>query len=244
MEVQNVPEIGVDKVLKKAFHYWSKSLGFQFLFSLIYLSILLFVGYYFSTQYGILDQYIAAFAKAKDGAQVYEKEISDIMQNPNYLKFYYIMLATLVFLYPLNIGLFHIYRKIDLGEKLELQDLLAGYDGVQFFKFLSFYLFWVIIFYYAAPTLFLGIFWVLITLFTGPLMYFQNKRNFECFGINFAVLKKYFIVILVGLIVSTLFKLVGMLTIVFLPFAYPFSNAMVYALYSEIFKDSKDNAVK
>ena len=239
MKLPDAPEIGVDEILKKAFKYWSKTLVFQLVFSLIYLSIFLSVLIYFSTEYGLLDQYAEAMSKSKEGVAVYEKEILKIVENPNYIRFYYIMLATLVFLFPLNIGFFKIYSKMDAGEKPELQDLFAGYIGVTFFKFISFYLFWLIIFSYTAPTVVLGIMWLLVTLFTGPLMYFHNKRIFETFTLNFQAIKKYTLMIFVGLLVSVLFKFVGMITILLLPFTFPFTNAMIYTLYKQVFKENK-----
>lgn len=234
------PEVGVDEILKKAFKYWSKTLFYQLVFSMIYLSILLFVLLHFSTQYGLLDQYVAALSKTNQGVEVYEKEIRAIIENPNYITFYYIVLGTLVFLFPLNIGFFKIYRKIDLGEKPEINDLFAGYLGANFFKFASFYLFWLIIFSYTAPTLILGIMWILVTLFTAPLMFFLDKRIFESFSLNFNAMKKYTIMIFVGMMVAFLFKIIGMMTLVLLPFTLPFSNAMIYTLYMHIFKYEKE----
>lgn len=239
MNSPNINEIGADEILKKAFQYWSKTLIYQLIFSLIYLSILITVILHFSTEYGLLDQYMSAFAKSGEGPKVYEKEIMKIIENPNYIRFYYIILGTLVFLFPLNIGFFKMYRKMDLGEKLEINDLFAGYIGTNFFKFASFYLFWLIIFSYTAPTIILGIFWVLITLFTAPLMFFMDKRIFESFSLNFKAIKRYSLPIFVGLLVAFLFKIFGAMTIIFLPFTLPFSNAMIYALYSQVFRESK-----
>lgn len=239
MNIPNAPETGVDEILKKAFRYWSKTLIYQLIFSLLYISILFTVLIHFATEYGLLDQYISAFSKSKEGIQVYEKEILKIIENPNYMNFYYIMLGTLVFLYPLNIGFFKIYRKMDLGEKLEISDLFAGYIGANFFKFASFYLFWLIIFSYTAPTIILGIMWVLITLFTAPLMFFMDKRIFESFTLNFHAMKRYALTIFVGMLVAFLFKILGAMTIILLPFTLPFSNAMIYVLYMQVFRENK-----
>jgi len=243
MKVPEAPEVGVDEILKKAFRYWSKTLVYQLVFSMLYLSIFLFVLMFFATEYGLLDQYISALSKSKEGLEVYEKEILKITENPNFITFYYIMLATTVFLFPLNIGFFKIYRKMDLGEKPELNDLFAGYMGVNFFRFVSFYLFWLIIFSYTAPTIFLGMMWILITLFTAPLMFFMDKRIFESFTLNFHAIKKYTLLIFVGMLVSFVFKIVGMMTIVLLPFTFPFTNAMIYTLYMQVFREHKGEII-
>lgn len=232
--------LGIDNILKKAYHYWSKTLIYQLLFSLLYFSIFLTILLYFSSEYGLLELYTTAIAKSQNGAQAYEQEIKDIIENPNYIKFYYLMLGTVVFLYPLNLGFFKMYRKMDLGEKPEMKDLFAGYEGITFFKFASYYLFWMIVFSYLAPTIILGVFWILITLFTAPLMFFMDKRIFECFSLNFRALTQYAVPVFVGLLVAFLFKVVGALTLLFLPFTWPFMNAMIYTLYSEIFKEHKE----
>lgn len=244
MKVPDAPEVGVDEILKKAFKYWSKTLVYQFVFSVLYLSIFVSVLMYFATEYGLLEQYISALSKSKEGVEVYEKEILKILENPNYITFYYIILATMVFLFPLNIGFFKIYRKMDLGEKPILNDLFAGYMGVNFFRFISFYLFWLIIFSYTAPTVLLGIMWILITLFTAPLMFFMDKRIFESFTLNFYAIKRYTMLIFVGLLVAFVFKIVGMMTIVLLPFTLPFTNAMIYTLYSHVFRENKEEIIK
>ncbi|MFC6269663.1 hypothetical protein [Frigoriflavimonas asaccharolytica] len=243
MKEANLPEIGADEILRKAFKYWSKTLVYQLIFSLVYLSILLFVLTYFATDYGLLDQYISAISKANEDVVVYQNEVNKIAENPNFISFYYIILGTLVFLYPLNIGFFQIYRKMDLGEKTELKDLFVGYLGINFFKFISFYLFWFIIFSYTAPTIILGLMWILITLFTGPLMFFMNKRIFETFSLNFHAIRKYPMIIFVGLLVAFIFKIVGSLLLLPLLFVLPFSNAMIYTLYSQIFHENNEKNV-
>ena len=240
MKVPDAPEVGVDEILKKAFRYWSKTLIYQLVFSVLYLSIFVSVLMHFATEYGLLEQYISALSKSQDGVEVYEKEILKITENPNFINFYYIMLATTVFLFPLNIGFFKIYRKMDLGEKPILNDLFAGYMGVNFFRFVSFYLFWLIIFSYTAPTILLGIMWILITLFTAPLMFFMDKRIFESFTLNFYAVKRYTLLIFVGMLVAFVFKIVGMMTIILLPFTFSFTNAMIYTLYSHVFHKNKD----
>lgn len=237
----NRPEIGADEILKKAFKYWSKTLVYQLIYSLLYLSIFLFVSMYFATEYGLLDQYVSAIAKANEDMEAYQNEIKLIAENPNFISFYYIILGTLVFLYPLNIGFYQIYRKMDLGEKTELKDLFAGYRGSKFFIFTSFYLFWLIIFSYTAPTIFLGLMWILVTLFTGPLMFFMNKRIFETLTLNYHAVRKYPMVIFVGLLVAFVFKTIGAFLLLPLLFVLPFSNAMIYTLYSHIFHENNEN---
>lgn len=63
----------------------------------------------------------------------YLEKINEMGQTENYQMFTFAIIGTSVFLYPLNLGLFQIFRKIDLNEKIELGDLFAGYNGLNFF---------------------------------------------------------------------------------------------------------------
>lgn len=230
MEKEKFQNIGLDKILKNAFGYWNKTLIYQILYGLLFLSILFSVYIYFADYYGILEQYFTIISHPTDNVTLIQ-EVNKIAEDPNYATLQYIQLATLVLLFPLQVGFYKIFRKIDLKEKFGMQDFLSGYTGVNFFIYTSFYLFWFIIFQYTIFTLILGIAWIFITLFSTPLMFFQNKRIFETIRINFKVLTKNFVMIFVGLLVAAFFKLIISLTIIGIPFVLGFGNAMIYSMY-------------
>ena len=235
---QNYPQkAGIDYILKEAFSYWNRTLIFQILFSLIYFSVLFLVLFYFATKFGIFEQYLALGDKLKEGMDAYKNGIKELAANPNFMKFQWVILGTLSFLFPLNLGLFKMFRKLDLGEKPELEDLFAGYSGANFFIYFGYFLFWFTIYSYFAPTIFLGILWVLITLFTAPLMFFMDKRIIETFGINFKALRMFPLEILIGFFVAVAFKYFGILTLIGAIFTFPFWNAMIYSLYRKIFTE-------
>jgi len=231
----------IEFILKQAFRYWSRTLIYQVIFSVLYILILFFTAAYFMNQFGITDQYFAAYQnymQSKD-IQAYQSEISKLSELPQFQHFFWILIGMNVFLYPLNLGLFKIFRKLDLGEKPEMADLFAGYSGINFFIYIGFYMFWFIIYLYAIPTVFLAIIWVFITLFCAPLMFFMNKRIFESISLSIKGLRIYFIEIIVCIFVAVLFKYIGVLTFFGMFFTFPFVNAMIYSLYKTIFTENQ-----
>lgn len=228
---------GLNSILKKAFSYWAKTLGFQVLFSLIYFSVLYAVVVFFAQRLGIMELYKESAQALSLGVEAYQEKLKEISEHKNYLSFNLMVYATLIFLHPLNLGLLKIFRKIDLGEKPQLSDLFAGYLGVNFFIYIGFYLFWFMVYLYTLPTLILAVLWVLATLFTAPLMFFTNKRIFETLSVNFWALKRFPLEIGVCVIIALGFKYLGVVTVVGAIFTFPFWNAMIYALYSRIFNE-------
>ncbi len=237
---QNYPQKNdLSFILKQAFYYWSKTLVYQIMFSLIYLSVLITVWFLFAEHYGILSDYLETVEMVRAGA-TYADAQKVLIANPNYITFSWIIIGTFIFLYPLNLGLLKMYRKLDLGEKLTVHDLFAGYMGVNFFIYISYYVFWFMIFLYMAPTVILAAVWIAITIFTAPLMFFMNKKIFETFRYNIRVWRNFFPAMLVGLAVAMVFKYAGMLTLIGLPFTMAFPTAMIYALYTSLFKEHEE----
>lgn len=238
----NYPQkAGIDTLLKTAFSYWSRTLLYQLLFSVLYLS-LFFTFLMFALDYWELTDDLANYTHAvtvpgiKDDIAASEK----IMLNPNTQYLSLALFGIFSFLFPLKMGFYKMYRKLDLGEKIDLADLFSGYTGVNFFIYTSYALFWIIIFTYASQTIFLGIVWVLVTLFTAPLMFFMNVRIFESLSHNIKALKMYPLEIFVSMMVAFIFGYAGLL-IFFIGylFTFPFINAMIYTLYQKIFEEKK-----
>ncbi|CEJ67744.1 hypothetical protein BN1195_00020 [Chryseobacterium oranimense G311] len=183
-------------------------------------------------------QYAEAAKYAKDGLEAYSAQILKIQANPGFQYFSWAIIGTSVFLYPLNLGFYQIYRKIDLNEKLELGDLLAGYNGINFFKYIGYYIFWLFVYIYTFQTIILAVIWIFVTILVAPLMFFNNKRIFEAIPLNLQALRTYFLEIFVCVIVAVIFKYVGFaLFFVGGLFTFPFWNAMIYSLYKTIFSE-------
>lgn len=237
MQQQFPQPTGIDFILKTAFRYWSRTLLYQVAFSLLYFSVFLCSLFYFANFFGIFEQYLLLSEKLSEGFSAYQQGVQDLAKNPNFMKFQLAIMLTLTFLYPLNLGLFKIYRKLDLNEPLKLEDLFAGYSGINFFIYFGYFLFWFMVYSYAASTIILGIIWVFLTLFSAPLMFFMDKRIFETFSPNVQALKRFPMEIFVGVFVAVFFRYFGLFTILGAVFTFPFWNAMIYALYKRIFTE-------
>lgn len=238
MEHKYPQKPGLDFILKQAFFYWNKTLIFQLMFSIIYFGILMTVFFFCDARYGIMNGYMETAKYASEGVQVYRDELQKLLATDNFQNFSLWMMGTTIFLYPLNLGFYQIFRKIDMGEKPELGDLLVGYNGLNFFIYVGYFIFWYFIFAYTIQTIILGVVWVCITIFVAPIMFFMNKTIFESLSLNFKALKMYFVEILVCAIVAILFKYLGFaLFIVGGLFTFPFWNAMIYSLYKTIFSE-------
>lgn len=229
---------GIDFILKQAFFYWNKTLFFQLAFSIVFFAVFFTSMFFFADRYGIWELNRQIADALRSGTQAYLEKLVQISATENYQKFTYAILGTTVFLYPLNLGLFRIFRKIDLNEKVELGDLFAGYNGSNFFRYAGYYIFWALIYKLTTPTILLAVIWVIITIFVAPLMFFTDKRIFEAISLNIKALKMYFSEILVCVMVATLFKYLGFgLFLVGGMFTFPFWNAMIYSLYKVIFTE-------
>lgn len=229
---------GIDFILKQAFFYWNKTLVFQLMFSMVFFGIFLTSLFFFGAKYGIWAQSQELTEALKLGTKAYMEKITELSATENYQMFTYAVWGTTAFLYPLNLGLFQIFRKIDMNEKVELGDLFVGYNGLNFFKYLGYYVFWFLIYRFTIPTLFLAVVWVAVTVFVAPLMFFANKRIFEAISLNLKALRMYFIEIMVCIIVAVLFKYLGF-TLFFIGglFTFPFWNAVIYSLYKTVFSE-------
>ncbi|MGO4708497.1 hypothetical protein AB4Y90_05130 [Chryseobacterium sp. 2TAF14] len=240
---ENYPQKpGIDFILKQAFFYWNKTLVYQLVFSAVYFSIFIAAYFYIESRFGVYNQLSNAFLEyfkvGPKGAEVLNQKMETIKASANFTYATFGVLIASAFLYPLNLGFFQIFRKIDLNEPVEISDLFVGYNGLNFFRYTSYFVFWFLVFDMLKPTFVLPIFWIMITLFMAPLMFFQNKTIFEGISLNWKALKMFFIEILVCTIVAVLFKYIGFA--IFLVgglFTFPFWNAMIYSLYKTIFTE-------
>ncbi|ASK31112.1 hypothetical protein CEY12_13790 [Chryseobacterium sp. T16E-39] len=238
MENKYPQKPGIDFILKQAFFYWNKTLIFQLMFSIIYFAIFFTGMFFFASRFGIWEQNQELAEAFKLGTKAYMEKVAAISATKEYQNFSYAILGTIVFLYPLNLGLFQIFRKMDLNEKIEIGDLFVGYNGINFFKYVSYFLFWFFVYLLTAQTIILGIVWVLVTVFVAPLMFFTDKRIFEAITLNFKALKMYFVEIMVCVIVAFIFRYVGFaLFLVGGLFTFPFWNAIIYSLYKTVFSE-------
>ncbi|QDP85418.1 hypothetical protein FNJ88_07530 [Chryseobacterium sp. SNU WT5] len=239
MEKNYAQKAGLEQILKTAFFYWNKTLFYQVAFSLLYFS-LFFLGYFYLFRYfGLWDQVSQHSELFKTDFAAFNKKMEEIALLPQTQGFVLGVFFLSAIVNPLNVGFYKIYRKIDLNEKVEMNDLFAGYLGFDFFKFFGFYLFWIIIFSYANSLILLGFVWIFLTLFCVPLMFFMNVNTFQGIKLTFTGLKQDFTTIVAAVIVGVLFSLAGLLLFGFgFLFTFPFWHAIIYTLYQHIFKEN------
>lgn len=239
MENQYQEKLEFGAALSTAFTYWSRTLSIQLLYSLIYFS-LFFLGYFYLFNYfGLWEEFSKYSDLARTDFPAFNKKMEEIAQLPASRNFALGIFVLSALINPLNVGFYKIYRKIDLQEKPTLNDFFAGYLGFDFFRFFGFYLFWIVIFAYANALLFLGVFWFLITLFSVPLLFFMDVKTFPGIALTLAALKKNFSTVLISVLAALLFSISGLLVfgIGFL-FTFPFWHAMIYTLYSKLYREN------
>lgn len=238
--MENIAPIkaGTQQILKTAFAYWVKSLRFQLFYSLLYFA-LFFLGYIYLFKYfGLWDEFSKYSDLVRTDIPAFNKKMEEIARLPQARNFGLAFFFLLALINPLNVGLYKIFRKIDLKEPVVMNDLFAGYLGFDFFKFFGFYLFWIIIFTYANALMLLGLVWVFVTLFSIPLMFFMQVNTFEGISLTVKGLKKNLGTVIICIAVAVLFSLSGLLLFgVGFLLTFPFWNAMIYTLYQHIYKE-------
>lgn len=235
---QNLPVAGPDAVLKNAFLYWSRTLKYQVLYSLIYFSFLFLMSRKLLSHYGLDEEFSRLMDILLKDPATFRNAMKLLSEKPELKSFTLAAIVAKSLLYPLNIGFFKIFRKMDLGEKPVLEDLFAGYLGRNFFIFFGFYLFWGIIAMYANSLVFPGILWVLATIFCAPLMFFGEKSIPDAIRLSFKGLRLKPLLVILGCAVAVFFSYSGFFLLLAGFMTYPFWNAMVYAMYRDIYQEA------
>ncbi len=228
--------VGLGAVLKSAFYYWNRTLVYQLSYSLLFFS-LFFLGYFYLFRYfGLWDALSPYTDLVQTDMAAFNQKAAEVAQLPQTQGFVLGLFILLSLVGPLNVGFYEMYRKIDLDEKVTLNDLFAGYRGFDFFKFFGFYLFWFIVFSYANSLIVLGFVWIMITLFCVPLMYFRNATSFAGIRETFGVLRQDFSTPIIAAVVAILFSLSGLILFgVGFLLTFPFWHAVVFSLYRQYF---------
>lgn len=232
--------VEVGAVLRHMLLLYRKSILYQLVFSVLYFSLLLSAFFFAMDHYGLTADLMRLQAeKNLSQAELYQKVQQVMLANPNAANVSWVLIGSLCALFPLQMGLFAIFRKIDSGANFGLADLFTGYRGVNFFIYVSYFLFWFLIFNLLMPTVVLSLIWVAVTLFVAPLMFFKNIRVMGGIVLTFQALKRHFVAILVVLGVAMAIKAMGLATFIGIPLVYGLTNVAVYALYQAIFVNEK-----
>ncbi len=233
------PEIG--KILTEAYQYWMRTLQFQLLFTIIYFSVIMFGGAYAFRYYGLFEKVNQFSQLMYSDFPSFVKKYEALMKTENALLFSMAILVIKSIIFPLNIGFLKIYRKLDLGENLEIGDLFAGFRGHYFFLFAIYCLFWNILNSYILIIPPLSLFWMGMMLFVPALVFFKNYNFFQAFKISVQIFQKNIILILVTCLASILISYCGIIAFFFGFFiTFPFWNAVIYVLYKHLIADFQE----
>ncbi|WP_300673515.1 hypothetical protein [Soonwooa sp.] len=233
--MQNTPNNSeINIVLSRAFTLWASTTKFQFAFSIFYFSILFVLASFAFTYFGINEK-VDAFAPLLESDQnAFMEKMKELALTPEYTNFLIAIIAIKAIVFPLNIGMQNVFAVKENGQEPTLSDLLVGYQGVSFFKYFAFGIFWNSVFF-LLPTPFV-IIWILVCFFVSPLMFFLNQNSFKSIAITFTVLRTKFLLVLVCTIVAIFFSYSGLLMFGFgILLTFPFWNAIIYACFRHVF---------
>lgn len=230
------PEIG--KLLTEAYGYWMRTLPFQLLFCVIYFSVTMFAGSFAFRYYGLFEEIQKFQGLIYTDYNAFLNKYTALMQTDNAVLFLQVMIILKAVIFPLNIGFLKIYRKLDLGDKPEMDDLFAGFQGHYFFLFVIYSLAWSMINNLLS---FFTFIWIPMMLFVPALMFYKGFNYFQSFRISVQTFQKNFILIFIAMIVSILFSYCGFIIFFFGIFlTFPFWNAMIYVLYKNLIADFEE----
>ena len=163
--------------------------------------------------------------------QAYVKKLNELAGSKDVILFSLLSVFCSGLAFPLHIGFFKIFKKIDNKEEPVLGDLFEGYQGANFIKYAVYYILWMMIYRFMSQLVFPAPLWVMLTLFVPPLMYFKNEPLGTAMVTSFQAMRGNSFISYLGLVVF----LVGY------ALTFPFWNAMIYTLYKNIFTEEINN---
>ena len=233
-------KIDLSQLFRNAFAYWSATLGYQLIFSIFYFSLLLILSIFAFNYFGLYEKVNAFAHLLTTDLPAYQKKSEEMGRTEEFKLFTMSLIFIKAIVFPLNMGLLQMYRKLDLQEEININDLFVGYMGFNFLKFAGYGLFASSVYFLSFSLFPLTIVWILLSFFISPLMLFANQGIFPALQLNFAALKKNFETIVICTIASIVISYSGLLMFgIGLALTFPFWNAMIYALYRELFNEIK-----
>lgn len=236
--------ISIEKVVESAFQKWKSVMKYNLLFSLFYYGLTLLLSYGIFRYIGLWDKLMELAPLLTKNPEVYVSRMRALMESEQYASLSFLMLIASGMVFPLNVGMLHILDKKEKKEEISLNDLLVGYSGIEFFKYASYYMMWATIYNSFGNLGILGVAlmlpWVLFTLMVVPVMFFEKEPLGTAVVASFQAIGRNIGLVFICLIVSAVISSLGALFIVGLLFTAPFSLAMIYTLYQQIFVENKE----
>jgi len=239
-----IRKVSFSEIPAKAVVYWKRTIFFQIVFSLLYFAIYIGLDFFLCNYYGIFDQLLDLLSITND-IHIFTEKYIEILSSEAFGKVVIWMIIVSAILFPLNIGLLNIYRKLDNLEKISLIDLFFGYRGNEFFKYSGYYLFWGGVYHLCKVNLILMIIWIIITSLVGPLMFLNNISVTKALQLNFKAVKLNIWNFLLVFLLSVFGSYIGYVFIgIGILFTFPFWNAVLYVFYKEVFIQNLSDDVK
>lgn len=234
-------KISVSEVIAEALGLWRKAMKYNLLFSILYFGLLIFFTSVVMVYTGMYEKFAQLSNILAKNPEVFLKRAERLTQTPEFATYTLLITICSGLVYPLHIGLMNVLRKLTKNEEIIFNDLLDGYNGMNFFKYASYYICWTMIYKFllGMPLLWsilLGTFWVGITLFIVPIMYFKGEPMGAAMIWSAKIFKENFLSVVAGVIVAFLFSYLGLLLFgIGYLLTFPFWCSIVYVLYRQIF---------
>lgn len=236
------PKINISQVVEDAFRYWKSTLKYSVIFTIIYyISYALFLN--LAITYSGMEPYFLDLQRVMlKNPDALNNKILALTQTQEFITFSMLNILAQSVLYPLNIGWFSIFSKIDAQEDFGINDLFSGYIGQRFFIYMGYYFLWAMIFTYFQSFILPAIIWVVLTLLVAPILFSQKEQLGTALITSFKLSFKYLALVLVGTAIGFLMRYGGIaLFLVGYLFTFPFWNAIIYSIYKTIFAKEKNN---
>jgi len=222
----------IEQVLKESFELWKSTIKYNTLFSLLYFGLLMVFVNTILVYTGVLEKIVALYPIMFKNPEIFQHRVEALAETEEFSSAVLVIIICKGLIYPLHIGLLKIFRKMENKEEVFINDLFDGYSGINFFKYASYYIAWIMIYNFAMQFVVLGFFWVMATLFIPFLMYFRQEPMGTALLWNFKLLKSNFILLFLCILFALLFSYVGILVFfVGYIFTFPFWCSMIYVLY-------------
>ena len=166
-------KIDTGQIFSEAFDYWKSVMRFNLAFSMVYFGLFMLLTYGLANYLGVWEKFMEI--RSVTDMQAYVKKLNELVRSKDVILFSLLSVFCSGLAFPLHIGFFKIFKKIDNKEEPVLGDLFEGYQGANFIKYAVYYILWMMIYRFMSQLVFPAPLWVMLTLFVPPLMYFRNE---------------------------------------------------------------------
>jgi len=233
-------KIDTGQIFSEAFDYWKSVMRFNIAFSVLYFGLFMLLTYGLANNVGVWEKFMEM--QSVTDMQAYVNKLNELVRSKDVMLFSLLSVFCSGLVFPLHIGFFKIFNKIDNKEEPVLGDLFEGYQGANFIKYAVYYILWMMIYRFMSQLVFPAPLWVMLTLFVPPLMYFRNEPLGTAMVTSFQAMRRNFLTLLICVIGTAFITYLGLFVfLVGYAFTFPFWNAMIYTLYKNIFTEEINN---